>query len=145
MADFLAPEGDYVGVFALTVCPEFVSDLQLVKEQGDDYQSIMMQGLGDRLAEAASEYLHEKVRKQIWAYSPEEKLSLQQMLSARYQGIRPAVGYPSLPDIRLMFTVQRLLDLPKIGISLTENGAMFPQASVCGLYIASPQSRYFIA
>ena len=67
------------------------------------------------------------------------------MLSARYQGIRPAVGYPSLPDIRLMFTVQRLLDLPKIGISLTENGAMFPQASVCGLYIASPQSRYFIA
>ncbi|MDY3893200.1 MAG: methionine synthase [Candidatus Cryptobacteroides sp.] len=145
LADFLAPEGDYVGVFALTVCPEFVSDLQVVKEQGDDYQSIMMQGLGDRLAEAASEYLHEKVRKQIWAYSPEENLSLQQMLSARYQGIRPAVGYPSLPDIRLMFTVQRLLDLPKLGISLTENGAMFPQASVCGLYIASPQSRYFIA
>ena len=102
LADFLAPEGDYVGVFALTVCPEFVSDMQVVKDKGDDYQSIMMQGLGDRLAEAASEYLHEKVRKQIWAYSPEENLSLHQMLSARYQGIRPAVGYPSLPDIRLM-------------------------------------------
>ena len=145
LADFLAPEGDYVGVFALTVCPEFVSDLQQLKTHSDDYQSIMMQGLGDRLAEAASEYLHEKVRKQIWAYSPSENLSMEQMFSARYQGIRPAVGYPSLPDIRLMFTVQRLLDLPALGISLTENGAMFPQASVCGLYIASPQSRYFIA
>ena len=145
LADFLAPEGDYVGVFALTVCPEFVSDLQQLKTHSDDYQSIMMQGLGDRLAEAASKYLHEKVRKQIWAYSPSENLSMEQMFSARYQGIRPAVGYPSLPDIRLMFTVQRLLDLPALGISLTENGAMFPQASVCGLYIASPQSRYFIA
>ena len=145
LADFLAPDGDYVGVFALTVCPEFVSDLQILKDKGDDYQSIMMQGLGDRLAEAASEYLHEKVRKQIWAYSPSENLSMEQMFSARYQGIRPAVGYPSLPDIRLMFTVQRLLDLPALGISLTENGAMFPQASICGLYIASPQARYFIA
>ncbi|MGN0190600.1 MAG: methionine synthase [Candidatus Cryptobacteroides sp.] len=143
LSDFLAPDGDYVGVFALAVCPEFVSDLEELKKQGDDYRSIMMQGLGDRLAEAASEYLHCRVRRQIWAYSPDENLTPGQMFTARYRGIRPAVGYPSLPDIRLMFTVQRLLDLPGIGISLTENGAMYPQASVCGIYIASPAARYF--
>ncbi len=147
LADFVAPEGchDHIGVFAVTSCKDFVSELEKLKAGNDDYKSILMQALGDRLAEAASEYLHEQVRKRIWGYSPDENLTLKQMYSAKYQGIRPAVGYPSLPDVRLMSTVSDLLDLDTLGITLTENGAMYPQSSVCGLYIASPESRYFVA
>ena len=147
LADFVAPEGchDHIGVFAVTSCKDFVSELEKLKAGNDDYKSILMQALGDRLAEAASEYLHEQVRKRIWGYSPDENLTLKQMCSAKYQGIRPAVGYPSLPDVRLMSTVSDLLDLDTLGITLTENGAMYPQSSVCGLYIASPESRYFVA
>lgn len=147
LADFVAPEGchDHIGVFAVTSCKDFVSELEKLKAGNDDYNSILMQALGDRLAEAASEYLHEQVRKRIWGYSPDENLTLKQMYSAKYQGIRPAVGYPSLPDVRLMSTVSDLLDLDTLGITLTENGAMYPQSSVCGLYIASPESRYFVA
>lgn len=147
LADFVAPEGygDHIGVFAVTVCKDFVRELERIKTSGDDYKSILMQSLGDRLAEAASEYLHEQVRKRIWGYSPDENLTIKQMYSAKYQGIRPAVGYPSLPDVRLMATVSGLLDLDTLGITLTENGAMYPQSSVCGLYISNPESRYFVA
>ncbi len=147
LADFVAPEGygDHIGVFAVTVCKAFVRELEMIKTSGDDYKSILMQSLGDRLAEAASEYLHEQVRKRIWGYSPDENLTIKQMYSAKYQGIRPAVGYPSLPDVRLMATVSGLLDLDTLGITLTENGAMYPQSSVCGLYISNPESRYFVA
>ena len=147
LADFVAPEGygDHIGVFAVTVCKDFVRELERIKTSGDDYKSILMQSLGDRLAEAASEYLHEQVRKRIWGYSPDENLTIKQMYSAKYQGIRPAVGYPSLPDVRLMATVSGLLDLDTLGIILTENGAMYPQSSVCGLYISNPESRYFVA
>ena len=147
LADFVAPEGygDHIGVFAVTVCKDFVRELEMIKTSGDDYKSILMQSLGDRLAEAASEYLHEQVRKRIWGYSPDENLTIKQMYSAKYQGIRPAVGYPSLPDVRLMATVSGLLDLDTLGITLTENGAMYPQSSVCGLYISNPESRYFVA
>lgn len=147
LADFIAPEGcrDHIGVFAVTVCKDFVRDLESLKTSGDDYKSLLMQSLGDRLAEAASEYLHEQVRKRIWGYSPDENLTMKQMYGAKYQGIRPAVGYPSLPDVRLMFTVSGLLDLDALGITLTENGAMYPQSSVCGLYISNPESRYFVA
>ncbi|MGN0187963.1 MAG: methionine synthase, partial [Candidatus Cryptobacteroides sp.] len=147
LADFVAPQGcgDHIGVFAVTVCKDFVRELERLKAGNDDFRSILMQSLGDRLAEAASEYLHEQVRKHIWGYSPDENLTIRQMYSAKYQGIRPAVGYPSLPDVRLMSTVSTLLDLDTLGITLTENGAMYPQSSVCGLYISNPESRYFVA
>jgi 5-methyltetrahydrofolate--homocysteine methyltransferase len=94
--------------------------------------------------EAASEWLHERVRRELWGYAPQEQLSVKEMFQARYRGIRPAVGYPSLPDQRLIFPLAELLDVDKIGISLTENGAMYPQSSVCGLYLASPHARYFV-
>ena len=80
----------------------------------------------------------------MWGYAPEERLSPKELFQASYQGIRPAVGYPSLPDQREIFKLDALLDLEQIGIRLTENGAMYPQASVCGLYLASPHARYFM-
>jgi 5-methyltetrahydrofolate--homocysteine methyltransferase len=80
----------------------------------------------------------------LWGYDKDEHLTVEQMFGAAYRGIRPAVGYPSLPDQRTIFPIAELLDVEQIGISLTENGAMYPQASVCGLYLASPHARYFI-
>ena len=144
LCDFVAPEGDWVGAFALTVAPSFAQELSLRKEQGKEYEALLLQSVGDRLVEAASEWLHERVRRELWGYAPQEQLSVKEMFQARYRGIRPAVGYPSLPDQRLIFPLAELLDVEKIGISLTENGAMYPQSSVCGLYLASPHARYFI-
>ena len=144
LCDFVAPEGDYVGAFALTVAPSFAQELSLLKEQGKEYEALLLQSVGDRLVEAASEWLHERVRRELWGYAPQEQLSVKEMFQARYRGIRPAVGYPSLPDQRLIFPLAELLDVEKIGISLTENGAMYPQSSVCGLYLASPHARYFV-
>ena len=144
LCDFVAPEGDYVGAFALTVAQSFAQDLSLLKEQGKDYEALLLQSVGDRLVEAASEWLHERVRRELWGYAMQEQLSVREMFLAQYRGIRPAVGYPSLPDQRLIFPLAELLDVEQIGISLTENGAMYPQSSVCGLYLASPHARYFI-
>jgi len=146
LADFVAPEGydDYVGLFAVTVSEAFAEGLEALKASGDEYGSLMMQGLGDRLAEAGSEYLHLKVRRELWGYAPDEALTVKEICSAKYQGIRPAVGYPSLPDQKTIFTLAELLDFGAIGISLTENGAMYPQSSVCGLYFASLHSKYFM-
>jgi 5-methyltetrahydrofolate--homocysteine methyltransferase len=144
LCDFVAPEGDYVGAFALTVAQSFAQELSLLKEQGKEYEALLLQSVGDRLVEAASEWLHERVRRELWGYAPQEQLSVKEMFQARYRGIRPAVGYPSLPDQRLIFPLAELLDVEKIGISLTENGAMYPQSSVCGLYLASPHARYFV-
>jgi 5-methyltetrahydrofolate--homocysteine methyltransferase len=103
-----------------------------------------MQSIGDRLVEAASEYLHVMVRRELWGYAHDEQISPQECFAAKYQGIRPAVGYPSLPDQRTIFPLATLLGIEKIGIRLTENGAMYPQASLCGLYIGSRHARYFI-
>ena len=103
-----------------------------------------MQSIGDRLAEATNEILHARVRRELWGYAPDENLTIKQMYQAAYRGIRPAVGYPSLPDQRAIFPLAQLLDFDAIGITLTENGAMYPQSSVCGLYLASPHARYFI-
>jgi 5-methyltetrahydrofolate--homocysteine methyltransferase len=144
LCDFVAPESDYVGAFALTVAQSFAQELAQLKEQGKEYEALLLQSVGDRLVEAASEWLHERVRRELWGYAPQEQLSLKEMFQARYRGIRPAVGYPSLPDQRLIFPLAELLDVEKIGISLTENGAMYPQSSVCGLYLASPHARYFV-
>ena len=103
-----------------------------------------MQSIGDRLVEAAGEWLHQQVRKSLWGYAHNEDLTIQELFAAKFEGIRPAVGYPSLPDQRTIFPLAELLDTDKIGIRLTENGAMYPQSSICGLYIASPLARYFI-
>ena len=146
LCDFVAPQGhgDHVGAFAVTVSVSFVEELERLKASGEQYEALMMQGLGDRLVEAASEWLHERVRKQLWGYAPTENLQPKELFAAKYCGIRPAVGYPSLPDQQTIFPLAQLLDVAQIGISLTENGAMYPQSSVCGLYIASRHARYFV-
>jgi cobalamin-dependent methionine synthase I len=109
----------------------------------DAYQKMMMQLSADRLAEDAAERLHEQVRKSFWGYAKDEQLSIPEMLVEKFQGIRPAVGYPSLPDTSLNFVLDELLDMKQIGIRLTESGAMKPHASVSGLMLAHPQAHYF--
>ena len=143
LCDFVAPEGDYVGAFAVTISPSLCEELEH-KKLCDLEESLMLQSLCDRLVEAASEWLHERVRKELWGYAPQEEFFPKELFQARYEGIRPAIGYPSLPDQRTIFPVARLLDVGKIGISLTENGAMYPQSSVCGIYIANKNARYFV-
>ena len=145
LCDFVAPEqvGDYVGAFAITISKSLSNALEELKSS-DLHRSLMLQSLCDRLVEAASEWLHEKVRREMWGYAKQEQLTIKELFQARYQGIRPAIGYPSLPDQRTIFPVARLLDIEQIGISLTENGAMYPQSSVCGIYIANEHARYFV-
>ena len=146
LCDFIAPKSysDHVGAFAATISPSFINELEELKSSGEMFGSLLMQSIADRLVEAASEWLHAKVRRELWGYDSEENISIKEMFQARYKGIRPAVGYPSLPDQRNIFLLGKLLGVEKIGISLTENGAMYPQSSVCGLYIASPHAKYFI-
>lgn len=144
LSDFVRPlrEGkavDYVGLFATSVTP-----LNESAEEGDDpYSQLLVQTLSDRLAEAAVECLHLYVRRQVWGYAPEEQLTIPELLNEQFQGIRPAVGYPSLPDQSVIFLIDHLLPLRQIGIRLTERGAMHPHASTCGLMFAHPSSRYF--
>ena len=144
LCDFVAPEGyqDYIGAFAVTISPSFVEELEATK-QTDDYRALLLQSVGDRLAEATSEWIHREVRRTLWGYAPDENWTLSDLARAAYRGIRPAVGYPSLPDQRQLFQLAQLLNLPEIGIQLTENGAMYPQSSICGLLFASPHARYF--
>lgn len=142
LSDFVRPvEGgikDTVGAFATTIDP----NMELLFKE-DDYKLMLVKTLAERLAEAAAEKVHEDIRKKIWGYAPDEKLTKKELLNEEYQGIRPAVGYPSLPDISVSFLLDELLDMKQIGISLTENGMMQPHASVCGLMFAHPASRYF--
>lgn len=146
LCDYVAPKGyhDHIGVFAITVSETFINHLEQLKQSGDQYLSLLLQSIGDRLAEGTSEWLHAEVRRSLWGFSPDEQLTIKEMYGARYQGIRPAVGYPSLPDQKTIFILDHLIDFPRLGIRLTENGAMYPQASVCGLYISSPHARYFM-
>lgn len=146
LCDFVAPQGmhDHVGVFAVTVSSSFVERLEELKHEDNQYLALMMQSIGDRIVEAASEWLHAEVRRTLWGFVPDERLTPKEMFAAHYCGIRPAVGYPSLPDQRIIFTLSRLLDFKAMGVTLTENGAMYPQSSVCGLYIACPQAGYFV-
>lgn len=138
LADFLHPEHDRVGLFATTV------DMGLEKDfDNDTYLKMMVQLLADRLAEAAAECMHEAVRKTYWGYAPDEQLTMQQLHVEKFQGIRPAVGYPSLPDTSLNFVLNEVLDFHQIGIRLTESGAMKPHASVSGLMLAHPEAHYF--
>ena len=143
LADFIAPQNDYLGVFATTV--KGVEEYAETFEKDDDvYRSILAKTLSDRLAEAAAEWIHTEVRKKYWGYAANENLSIKEILKTQYSGIRPAVGYPSLPDQSIIFDLDPILHFNEVGIKLTENGAMFPNASVCGLYFAHPKSKYFM-
>jgi cobalamin-dependent methionine synthase I len=104
---------------------------------------MMAQLLADRLAEATAEKMHQEVRKRYWGYAPDEQLTMQQLHAEQFLGIRPAVGYPSLPDTSMNFVIDELTGLQQIGIRLTASGAMKPHASVSGFMIANPQARYF--
>ena len=148
LSDFIAPKEsgciDYIGAFAVSVgfgvdeaCVEF-------EKQHDDYSIIMLKALADRLTEAFAELLHEKVRKEYWGYAKHENLTTEEMLSVKYRGIRPAPAYPSQPDSSEKTTLFDLLKVKETtGIELTENLAMLPAASVCGIYFAHPESTYF--
>ena len=142
LSDFIRPLAsgipDTVGLFASSVSENAEGDYK-----DDPYKHLLIQTLNDRLAEAATEKMHEYVRKEAWGYVPNESLSIPELLEERFQGIRPAVGYPSLPDQSVSFLLDELLDLKQIGITLTENGAMHPHSSVCGLMLAHPAARYF--
>ena len=150
LSDFLSPEGNHnvqcsmfnvqctLGVFATSVTPSLETDFA-----ADPYEKMMAQLLADRLAEAAAERMHEQVRKEYWGYAKDEDLTIPEMLVEKFQGIRPAVGYPSLPDTSLNFLIDEIIDMKQIDIRLTESGAMKPHASVSGLMFAHPEARYF--
>ncbi len=142
LSDFVLPlssgKSDTVGLFASTV-----HDEALALHGNDPYARLLLQTLADRLAEAATEKMHAYVRQSAWGYAPDEALSIPDLLAEKFQGIRPAVGYPSLPDQSVNFLLNGLLRMERIGIALTENGAMRPHASVCGLMLAHPAARHF--
>lgn len=142
LTDYLSPDGDYIGAFAITVNAE--KRIKSLDSEGESYKSLLLQTLTHRLAEAASEYLHHLVRTDLWGYAKDENLSVEDMFAGKYTGIRPAVGYPSIPDQQLTHSLDKLLKMGEIGITLTENGAMHPASSVCGLYISHPASSYFM-
>lgn len=155
LADFIAPRGyadaahvaDRIGLFATTVCtdtltcPYCTPNLRLAPAKTTD--PLLLQTVLDRLAEAAAELLHLHVRRTLWGYAPDEALSISDLHAERFQGIRPAVGYPSLPDQSLIFDIAGVLSLADIGVALTESGMMQPHASVCGLMLGHPAATYF--
>ncbi len=144
LADFIRPlsQGirDQVGVFCTSVDGTIIDEYR-----HDDYLNMMAQTLSDRLAEATAEKLHEEVRRDraYWGYAPDENLTIEQQHRDEYQGIRPAIGYPSLPDTSANFLIDQLIDMKQAGIRLTETGMMMPHASVSGFMFAHPKSRYF--
>lgn len=147
LADFIAPvqsgKPDYIGAFAVTTGINLEKWIAQAETNLDDYRSIMLKTLADRLAEAFAEHLHERVRKEFWGYVPNEIFNIQSILKEEYQGIRPAPGYPACPDHAEKQTLFKLLDAESMGITLTENFAMYPAASVSGYYFANPDSQYF--
>ncbi|WP_412465050.1 methionine synthase [Flavobacterium mekongense] len=148
LADFIAPiesgKQDYIGCFCVTTGFGVDEKAAEFEKQLDDYNSILIKALGDRLAEAFAEYLHLKVRQDIWGYASDENLSNQDLINEEYKGIRPAPGYPACPDHLEKPTIWKLLQVEEtIGVKLTESMAMWPAASVSGYYFAHPQSKYF--
>jgi 5-methyltetrahydrofolate--homocysteine methyltransferase len=142
LADFVAPEGDHIGAFAVTAGLGVDELAGRFSAEHDDYRAIMVKALADRLAEAFAEYLHERARREWYEKGP--KLSSDELIGEKYRGIRPAFGYPACPDHSEKRTLFDLLDAPSIGMELTESFAMLPTAAVSGLYFAHPQSRYFM-
>jgi len=148
LADYIAPKTsgkkDYLGAFAVTAGIGIESLIDAFEADHDDYNSIMVKAIADRLAEAMAEFMHQKIRKDIWGYAADETLTNEELIYEKYQGIRPAAGYPASPDHTEKETLWKLLDVENnTGISLTESYAMYPTASVSGLYFAHPEAKYF--
>ncbi|WP_256842879.1 methionine synthase [Ornithinimicrobium cryptoxanthini] len=142
LADFVAPEGDHLGGFAVGI--HGAHELAMAfKEELDDYSAILAQALSDRLAEACAEWVHRTVRTELWGYAPDERLEVADLVREHYDGIRPAPGYPAQPDHTEKRTLFRLLGAAEIGLELTEHCAMTPTSAVSGLYLGHPESVYF--
>ncbi len=146
LADFIAPKGvteDYIGLFAVTAGLGTEKIAKRFADASDDYSGIMFQSLADRLAEAFAEYMHERIRTDLWGYATEEKLDVDALVKEGYQGIRPAPGYPACPDHTVKADMFNLLQCDEIDMQLTESFAMMPAAAVSGFYFAHPKSKYF--
>ena len=144
LADFISPDGDWIGGFAVTTGHGIGTKLAEFKAHIDDYSDIMLKALADRLAEAFAERMHQHVRKELWGYAPDEQLTNEALVREEYRGIRPAPGYPACPDHSLKPILFDLLDAThKTGITLTESFAMLPTAAVSGFYFGHPQAEYF--
>ena len=151
IGDFIAParslpEGlfDHIGAFVVTAGPQEIAIAERYEADGDDYSSILVKSLADRVAEAMAEYMHARVRRELWGYAPDEAFAPGELLAEPYRGIRPAPGYPAQPDHSEKETIFELLDATsRIGVELTEGHAMWPGSSVSGLYLAHPESTYF--
>jgi 5-methyltetrahydrofolate--homocysteine methyltransferase len=135
---------DYIGMFAVTAGLGIEKYEQRFEQANDDYSSIMLKALADRLAEAFAEYLHERVRTDLWGYAQGEQLTNQQLIGEQYAGIRPAPGYPACPEHTVKAELFRTLQAEQIGMKLTESFAMYPGAAVSGFYLAHPESKYFV-
>ncbi|RMG77547.1 MAG: methionine synthase, partial [Bacteroidetes bacterium] len=148
LADFVAPKDsgvpDYIGSFAVTTGIGIEARVRAFEQNHDDYHAIMLKSLADRLAEAFAECMHAQVRRQWWGYAPDEALENDDLIAEKYQGIRPAPGYPACPDHTEKATLWQLMDVEnQTGMKLTESFAMHPAASVSGWYFAHPESTYF--
>ncbi|MEW6638087.1 MAG: vitamin B12 dependent-methionine synthase activation domain-containing protein, partial [Actinomycetota bacterium] len=148
LADFVAPKTadleDHIGLFAVTAGLGAEELARRFEEEHDDYNAIMVKALADRLSEAFAELMHERVRRELWGYAPEERLDNEALIREEYRGIRPAPGYPACPEHTEKRTLWKLLDVEKnAGISLTESCAMSPPSAVSGFYFSHPESRYF--
>jgi len=144
LADYIAPQDDYIGGFVVTTGHGVAERAAAFEAAHDDYSSIMLKALADRLAESLAEYMHRRVRRELWGYAPDEELDNEALIRERYRGIRPAPGYPACPDHTEKATLFRLLDAEaKAGVGLSESYAMDPAASVSGWYFAHPDARYF--
>jgi 5-methyltetrahydrofolate--homocysteine methyltransferase len=148
LADFIAPKDsgipDYIGMFAVTAGLGIEKHEQRFEAAHDDYSSIMLKSLADRLAEAFAEYMHERVRTDLWGYVANEDLSNEALIDEQYQGIRPAPGYPACPEHTVKADMFRTLQAEEVGMELTESFAMYPGAAVSGFYFAHPASKYFV-
>lgn len=148
LCDFVAPHSsgkkDYVGGFTVTAGVGANELMSKFEYEGDEYKVLLLKSVLDRLAEATTEWLHAKIRREYWGFAPDEDITVNEMFTLKYQGIRPAVGYPSIPDQSINFLLNdNLLQSKEIGVELTENGVMLPNASVSGIIISHPQSKYF--
>jgi 5-methyltetrahydrofolate--homocysteine methyltransferase len=147
LADFVAPKGsgalDYIGAFSVTAGLGIEKRLEVFEKQHDDYSAIMLKALADRLAEAYTELLHARVRREFWGYATDERLTNDELIAEKYRGIRPAPGYPACPDHTEKGPLFELLAAERAGMRVTESYAMYPASSVSGFYLSHPQSRYF--
>jgi 5-methyltetrahydrofolate--homocysteine methyltransferase len=145
LADFIAPKGtpDYIGLFAVTAGLGIEKHEQRFLAAHDDYNSILLKSIADRLAEAFAEYLHERVRTDFWGYAADEHLDKDALIKESYRGIRPAPGYPACPDHTVKTDMFRVLQAENIGMTLTDSFAMTPAAAVSGFYFSHPESKYF--